>query len=139
MVKVRQLFILCILVFCCKNLFAQTTISEPSQSPTALYRLFRTNNIWTFIKLDTATGKMWQIQFDMQGDSRGAVELNSCDLLAGNKELLEDSLYIQQQICIHSFWLTKLMVTHGRYNGRKIGQIDLFYLLINKENLNERK
>jgi hypothetical protein len=85
MVKFKQLIIFFVLVFCCKNLFAQTTISEPSQSPIAQYRLFRTNNIWTFIKLDTITGKMWIIQFDIEGDDRGSVELNSRDLANGKQ------------------------------------------------------
>jgi len=62
------------------NLFAETPASEPSQLPTVPYRLFKTANMWTFIKLDTATGKMWQLQFDIQGDNRGTVVLNSQDL-----------------------------------------------------------
>jgi hypothetical protein len=86
MVKFKQLAVLCVLVFCCGNLFAQNTISEPSQSPTAQYRLFRTTNMWTFIKLDTVTGKMWQLQFDTQGDARGSIELNTRDLASGKQK-----------------------------------------------------
>lgn len=34
----------------------------------AVYRLFKTQNTWTFIKLNTRTGQMWQMQFDVQGE-----------------------------------------------------------------------
>jgi hypothetical protein len=33
--------------------------------------------------LDTATGKMWQLQYDIEGDNRGYAELNSKDLASG--------------------------------------------------------
>jgi putative copper export protein len=72
-------FIIFILVFCCNNLFAQNTVQEPSQSPSAKYRLFRTTNIWTFIKLDTSTGKMWQVQYSLDGFGI-VVVLNEKDL-----------------------------------------------------------
>jgi len=87
MVKFKQLVVLCVLIFSSENMFAQTAISEPSQSPTAPYRLFRTNNIWTFIELDTITGKMWQIQFDVQGGNRGSVVLNPNDLASRKKKI----------------------------------------------------
>jgi len=87
MIKFKQLAILCVLLLACKNIFAQTTIPEPSQLPTAPYRLFRTSNLWTFIELDTVTGKMWQIQFDVQGDNRGSSVLNSQDLANGKEKV----------------------------------------------------
>lgn len=85
MKKFVKLVLFLVLVFCCKNLFAQNTISEPSQSPTAQYRLFRTNNIWTFIKLDTVTGKMWQLYFSLE-DEGGTVVLNEQDLASGKQK-----------------------------------------------------
>ena len=42
------------------------------------YILYKTRNIWTFILLDTFTGKLWQCQFSVRGDSyRGLWEINS--------------------------------------------------------------
>jgi hypothetical protein len=35
------------------------------------YRLFKTRNIWTFLELDTATGRIWQVQFGV-GDKSSA-------------------------------------------------------------------
>lgn len=31
------------------------------------YKLYPTENMWNFIKLDTRTGKLWQVQFSTQG------------------------------------------------------------------------
>ena len=31
------------------------------------YKLYPTENMWNFIKLDTRTGKLWQVQFSIQG------------------------------------------------------------------------
>jgi hypothetical protein len=45
------------------------------------YRLFPTQNIWTFIKLNTRNGQMWQVQFDVNGNSRGVTFLNVLSLV----------------------------------------------------------
>src|SRR5258708_27616534 len=34
---------------------------EPTQNPDAPYRLFNTQNIYTLLKLDTSTGRIWQV------------------------------------------------------------------------------
>ncbi len=83
----RRIVILCVLIFVCKNLFAQSSISEPSQEPIVPYRLFRTTNYWTFIELNTITGQMWQIQFDVEDDNRGSTVLNSKDLAKGKERI----------------------------------------------------
>lgn len=33
------------------------------------YRLYPTQNLWTFIKLDTSNGRMWQVQYSLEGDN----------------------------------------------------------------------
>ena len=54
-------------------------ISRPdfSQSPTAKYRLFPTQNIWTFIKLDTSNGKLWVVQYSTNSENRFEVPLST--------------------------------------------------------------
>lgn len=51
------------------------------------YRLYPTSNMWTFIKLDTRNGKMWQVQFSVKGDDyRFETPLNTNPLISnGNK------------------------------------------------------
>ena len=34
------------------------------------YKLYSTENIWNFLKLDTCTGRVWQVQFDINDDDR---------------------------------------------------------------------
>ena len=63
----KVLIILCL--FFCFTAFAiaDAPFSEPTQDPTVRYRLFPTQNIYTFLKLDTMTGKIWQVQFSTKG------------------------------------------------------------------------
>ena len=49
------------------------------------YKLFATENIWTFLKLDTRSGKIWQVQYSVDDDFRGEVELNNKALVSGDK------------------------------------------------------
>lgn len=51
------------------------TLEQPA------YQLFSTQNMWTFIKLDTRNGKMWQVQYDVSGNNRGETILNSIPLV----------------------------------------------------------
>lgn len=66
------------------------TLIKPISTPTVnspIYQLFPTKNIWTFIKLDTRNGKMWQVQFDITGENRGEKILNSIPLVTEEKEI----------------------------------------------------
>ncbi len=50
--------------------FAQTTHEAPVQNISTdsdvIYRLFATRNMYTFIKLNTRNGQMWQVQWGME-------------------------------------------------------------------------
>jgi hypothetical protein len=48
------------------------------------YRLFPTQNIWNFIKLNTRNGQMWQVQFDAKANNRLVSNLSLVPLV--NKE-----------------------------------------------------
>lgn len=61
--------------------FAEPSFSEPTQNPNVRYRLFPTQNMWTFLKLDTMTGRIWQVQFSVEGkDYRFETILSSADI-----------------------------------------------------------
>ena len=47
------------------------------------YELYPTTNLWTFIKLDTRDGRMWQVHF---GDSRLEIPLNPISFAEGYGE-----------------------------------------------------
>jgi hypothetical protein len=63
----RKLLFVSIFALTTVSVFAQSTSEVPHQniSPdsTVVYRLFATKNIYTFIKLNTRNGQMWQIQW----------------------------------------------------------------------------
>lgn len=66
-----------------QNQSEQNTKPQQGQiSEIATYRLFPTQNYWTFIKLDTRNGKMWQVHFSIKGDNNtGELVLNSLPLV----------------------------------------------------------
>jgi hypothetical protein len=45
------------------------------------YRLFETTNIWTFILLDTATGRAWQVNYFLDGTPGARIVINGSSLL----------------------------------------------------------
>jgi len=58
------------------NSWAAKTDSSISQSQSSdVYQLFPTDNMWTFIKLNTRNGRLWQVQFDVRGSARFEVVL----------------------------------------------------------------
>ena len=66
------------------NCAAQTTDTTENVLPqlvrttdTARYKLYPTQNMWNFIKLDTQTGKMWMVQFSVEdSNERFVYDLN---------------------------------------------------------------
>jgi len=45
------------------------------------YRLFETTNMWTFILLDTATGRAWQVQYSVDESPAARLLINEHSLL----------------------------------------------------------
>ena len=82
----KKIFILIVLLFT-SLLFAESNRTAPIQDPKAPFRLFETNNMWTYIMLDTITGKMWLIQYDIQGNNRGGQILSDKNLASGKEEI----------------------------------------------------
>lgn len=44
------------------------------------YKLYSTENIYTLLKLDTKTGKIWQVQWSLESENEGTWIINSDDL-----------------------------------------------------------
>lgn len=80
----RAFSLVFLLLIAANHVSAQEVSIEPTQSPTAPYRLFKTRNIYTFLKLDTRIGKIWQVQWDT-GENRFTVPLNTNVLVAEGK------------------------------------------------------
>lgn len=64
--------IIIIFILIAHTSFAQTTSEAPDQNISTdnnvVYRLFSTRNMYTFIKLDTRNGQMWQVQWDTKSN-----------------------------------------------------------------------
>jgi hypothetical protein len=51
------------------------------------FQLFPTQNMWTFLKLNTRNGQIWQVQYDIEGDNRFEVYLNFVPLVSVDKQV----------------------------------------------------
>ena len=64
------------------------TILQKQVSENSIYQLFPTKNYWTFIKLDTRNGKMWQVHFSVEDEKNtGELVLNSLPLVDKEEEV----------------------------------------------------
>lgn len=80
------------------NCFAQVQI-ENNENCNLTYRLFPTEKMSNFIKLNTRTGQMWQLQFGDKEQNRKEVSLNSVSLIEKDKEVdNRPALYATQNI-----------------------------------------
>jgi len=86
--------IIYILFYCVLgNLYSQTSTS-PSVPKTkveyrnsdAVYNLYPTENYYTFIKLNTRNGTMWQVQYNMDDEKRFTTVLNEISLVLSSEE-----------------------------------------------------
>jgi hypothetical protein len=85
------------LVVCCATLSAdevEVSNLQPTQNTNACFRLFPTNNIWTFLELDTRTGLAWQVQFGLESpNDRSTVILNELKLAPATSKEGRFTLY----------------------------------------------
>lgn len=79
-----------IIVLMATTVYAQNqanTNSSPTSDNTDVYQLFPTLNMWTFIKLNTRNGQMWQVQYSVKGDEyRFETDLNLTSLVSKEDE-----------------------------------------------------
>ncbi len=61
--------------------------NERANSIPVTYRLYPTQNMRIFIKLNTRNGKMWLVQFDLEDENRFETYLNILPLAEKNKEV----------------------------------------------------
>lgn len=47
------------------------------------YKLYQTENIYTFLQLDTKTGRIEQVQWNLDSDKEGSIPINNDDLTYG--------------------------------------------------------
>lgn len=47
------------------------------------YKMYQTENIYNLLKLDTKTGRLWQVQWNLNGGNEGSLIINDDDLTYG--------------------------------------------------------
>jgi len=85
---VLALFILTTSTTSGQNLQTNTNLDKVKQSQIfdKNYQLSPTQNQWTFIKLDTRNGKMWQVQWGFSEKDRMESTLNGVSLVLESEE-----------------------------------------------------
>ena len=85
----KTFFLTLIFAFTTMLTFAQGTPDVPIQNVSTdsivKYRLFATKNMYTFIKLNTRNGQMWQVQWSIKG-SEYRYETTLSDISRVNEE-----------------------------------------------------
>lgn len=91
----KKMNILLILILFTINLGAQSQLKKESpvsntenkqEYTYSAYQLFPTQNMYTFIELDTRNGKMWQIQWHTESKSRFSNVLSDISLVNKDEE-----------------------------------------------------
>jgi uncharacterized membrane protein len=83
--------------------YEQTTEKQKTEkgitTNAVTYRLFPTENMWTFIKLNTRNGQMWQVQYSVKGGDRFETFLSLLPLVSAENETNDRfTLYPTQNI-----------------------------------------
>lgn len=100
------------LLFLLLCIFGLAACSDSVFESDARYKLYPTKNMWTFLKLDTETGKIWQVQYSVKGnDTRFEVPLNSGNIAKTLKKSQKVGRYA-------------LFPTQNMYNFILLDQID---------------
>lgn len=92
----KKFKVLFILLLAATNLVAQEQLKKDTQNNNAeskqeyihsTYQLFPTHNMYTFIKLDTRNGQMWQVQWSTESKSRFETILSDFSLVNKEQEM----------------------------------------------------
>ena len=93
-------------------MFGLAACSDSVFETDARYKLYPTQNMWTFLKLDTETGRIWQVQYSVNGnDTRFEVPLNPGNIAKALKRSQKAGRYA-------------LFPTQNMYNFIMLDQID---------------
>lgn len=67
------------------------------------FALYETQNMWTFIEVDTYTGRLWQVQFSVKGsDYMYALPINTKNLVISKNRSV---FTVQPMVSMYQFYL----------------------------------
>lgn len=70
-----------------------------------VYKLYPTKNMWTFIKLNTSNGQMWQVQFSINGEGERGEQILSLSRLAYGNDAVNGRFELYPTENIYNFIL----------------------------------
>lgn len=81
------------------------------------YKIYQTDNIHILLKLDTATGIIKMLQWNLDRDKEFEVFINTERLTEGGLAKKADLSYIQPRTCISLYCLTRSWDLLGMFSG----------------------
>ena len=95
---------------------------EISGDKESRFRLYETQNMWTFILLDSYNGRLWQVQYSAQDlDNLFCIPINKYELVSDNENCI---FSIQPLTSMYQYYLIMIeQVTCGNSNGVPRGMI----------------
>ena len=108
--RVLLSLIMCLMIIAAN---AQSSSSKPpkyADNPDATFQLFPTQNMWNFIKLNTQTGEMWQVQYAINDDdNRVSVTLNDIPLISATDKKVNGRFTLYPTENMYTFLLLDTM------------------------------
>ncbi|WP_405380312.1 hypothetical protein [Phascolarctobacterium sp.] len=78
--KLKSLLVVLILI--CSMVCAACSSSTAKANAVPNFKLYHTKNMWNFLKLETSTGKIWQVQYAINNDdARMECPLNNIEMV----------------------------------------------------------
>lgn len=68
---------------------AADDLRKPAPAERMRFKLYRTENNWTLLLLDTRDGRIWQLQYAVNDDNRGSIPLSMVRHADGPSERFE--------------------------------------------------
>lgn len=82
----KLLFVLFTMLLAVSEVKGQSQAGQAVRDSMQVYELYPTENMWTFIKLDTNSGQLWQVHFAINDDSSRKEKILSLTRLAIGNE-----------------------------------------------------
>lgn len=91
LLPMKKILLSFIIMLACLTAIAQTSSIDSTNTNVVVYpnnfKLYKTQNMWMFLKLDTRNGKIWQVQYHTDSKKRFDDILNIYSLNNDNKEV----------------------------------------------------
>lgn len=105
------------------TLYAQTVTDSAtvvrSVDEVARYKLYPTTNMWTFLKLDTRNGRIWQVQWSFEDDKRFETALSLYSVVWKDEEVNGRFILYPTTNNYNFIMLDQINGKHTKCNGLK--------------------